>query len=248
MSQGSSKLGLINWNDLHARDERIPSCAGPVTWDGTKLRGYSRVIWIPSGLGRGHHINLDPAAGSAFWEFNLLPWQIAYLDLNEADIKSPGTRVGVVTSDPRFKIADYGSYTPEENHFEVAMLNWDNMNVAGGSGQGRVFTAWGVNYDKPRAPVFENGWVNFDAAGCFYTKLHDETVKFSGAVASGAANPSAMMTLPPGFRPAREERFPVLSGGNALGWVSVLPDGRLLHVGGSNAWVDLSPIRFRAEQ
>lgn len=93
---------------------------------------------------------------------------------------------------------------------------------------------------------YQNGWTTHSNSPGF-RKLSSGMVKMQGAVQGGSAHPAAIFNLPGGYRPAVEQRVPVLTDGG-LGWVGVFADGNVTHVSGSNAMVDLSPVTFFAEQ
>lgn len=249
-------FGDPRWHDLLERQPRIVSCSGPVTLTGGTVRGYSRVIWIPSSLGRGHHINLDPTSGSAFWEFTLGMWEIAYIRLNDADFKSPGARIAVQVTDPRFRITPYGSYDPHPNDLFIAMRNGDIMNVAGGSGDGKVYTAWGQILDTWRIPTMLNSWVHYaDAHGTGHPRAsyrrEGDRVVLQGLIKPGTLDAPAFQ-LPMGYRPftggmTADQNYHHMtvqsSGGPLQLWVGV--DGSIKPRGGAaGMWLDLADISF----
>lgn len=97
-------------------------------------------------------------------------------------------------------------------------------------------------------PAFANSWVNFaggDAPARFYKDASGQ-IHLGGLVKNGTVG-SAIFTLPTGYRPAYTLRFPCLANG-ALATVIVTVDGEVYEsAGGSNTWLDLSPISFRVE-
>ena len=91
-------------------------------------------------------------------------------------------------------------------------------------------------------------WVAFGGAEDIPKYWRDSSgiVRMAGLIKSGAV-PSAFTTLPANFRPGGNRRFPTISNG-AFGYVSVLANGVCTVEAGSNVYVDLAAIAFRAEQ
>jgi hypothetical protein len=114
-----------------------------------------------------------------------------------------------------------------------AILAAEAWNVIGAAGQ----------------PAFTNGWVNFggtDATAAFY-KDAAGVVHLRGIVKNGVVAAS-MFTLPVGYRHdagGGGMRFPIVSNA-AFGEIDIHSDGTTFLIVGSNAWVDLSSISFRA--
>jgi hypothetical protein len=96
------------------------------------------------------------------------------------------------------------------------------------------------------APTLLGAWANygspFNPPG--YYKDKAGIVHLRGLVMSGAV-PSAIFTLPAGYRPANQELFAVAAN-NAFGRVDVLPSGDVQFSLGSSAYVSLDGITFRA--
>lgn len=95
--------------------------------------------------------------------------------------------------------------------------------------------------------AFQNGWVNFGGsnASASYYKDPFGIVHLKGTVKSGTIN-TVVFTLPAGYRPQEAEIFAVSNNG-AFGLVTVQPDGTVNHSGGgSNVYLTLSGITFRA--
>lgn len=95
-------------------------------------------------------------------------------------------------------------------------------------------------------PAFQNSWVHYDAVE-FAEFWRDSSgiVRLRGLVKDGTVT-AIMFTLPVGFRPGRTCRFPVNSAG-AFGIAYVDNVGNVVLGAGSNTYVDLAPIAFRAE-
>ncbi|NCQ93148.1 MAG: hypothetical protein GPJ19_21070, partial [Microcystis aeruginosa LG13-13] len=97
-------------------------------------------------------------------------------------------------------------------------------------------------------PAFMNGWINFDTthnpAGYFKDSLG--IVHLRGLVKNGTNN-TTIFTLPVGYRPSNQELQAVQTNLNTIGRVDILADGQVTVVSGSNGWVSLDGITFRAD-
>lgn len=104
-----------------------------------------------------------------------------------------------------------------------------------------------AQYDWIAVTPFQNSWVDY-GGGTFgqvsYYKDTDGIVRLRGAIKSGAI-PNIAFVLPPGFRPASTAYFQCVSN-NAFGFVSITPGGSLSPQVGSNVYVSLDGISFRA--
>jgi len=98
-------------------------------------------------------------------------------------------------------------------------------------------------------PAFMNGWINFNTthnpAGYFKDSLG--IVHLRGLVKNGTNN-TTIFTLPVGYRPSNRELQAVQTNldTNTIGRVDILADGQVTVVSGSNVWVSLDGITFRA--
>ena len=113
-------------------------------------------------------------------------------------------------------------------------------------------TAW--NYvGASGQPAFANSWVNYEAsesafyAAAFYKDalgyVHLRGIVRSGTVGTG----SNMFVLPVGYRPFRQIGYAV-NAGNAFGNFRIIASGGVYLETGSNAYVFLDGITFKAEQ
>jgi hypothetical protein len=96
------------------------------------------------------------------------------------------------------------------------------------------------------SPAFANSWVNYGSgwADAAYWRDPFGMVHLRGVIKSGTVG-SGAFTLPPGFRPATNEIFAVMSNG-AVGRVDVTTDGQVAPITPSNnTYVSLSGITFR---
>ena len=98
-------------------------------------------------------------------------------------------------------------------------------------------------------PVFENNWVNFSVSEETAAFMKDSMgfVHLKGLVKSGTAGP--IFTLPAGYTPVANPIFTVPTN-NGINWlfggIQVAADGKVYFAVGSNTWVSLACIYFRA--
>lgn len=120
-------------------------------------------------------------------------------------------------------------------------------NVGNGSpGESTAIITGNVNFPIPAiAPTLSGSWVNFGGAyeGASYRKDAAGFVHLAGLVKSGAI-PSAIFTLPAGFRPSGTQAFSVVSFG-AFGVVEVDSSGVVTASVGNTGSVSLSGISFK---
>lgn len=98
------------------------------------------------------------------------------------------------------------------------------------------------------APTLLNSWVNYgggyNSAG--YFKDSHDVVHLRGMIKDGTATSgTTLFTLPVGYRPTARELFNVQSNG-ALGRIDVLSTGSVQILTGSNVWISLDGISFKA--
>lgn len=98
-----------------------------------------------------------------------------------------------------------------------------------------------------QAVTYQNSWVTYDVtyppAGYYKDSLG--VVHLRGMVKSGTINTS-IFTLPVGYRPAFRLLFVNISA-SALGRLDINTSGTVVQVTGTNTWVSLEGIAFRAE-
>lgn len=96
------------------------------------------------------------------------------------------------------------------------------------------------------APAFANSWANL--GGSFQTAAYYKDraglVRLVGVITAGTI-PATAFTLPAGFRPAAIELFIGVSGA-ATSRIDVQNDGQVIIRNGTNGFVSLSGICFRA--
>ena len=94
---------------------------------------------------------------------------------------------------------------------------------------------------------FANGWQNYsntyNLAGYFKDSMG--IVHLRGLVKRGTIK-KHIFTLPAGYRPQRRELHVACTWSNASGRVDILTNGQVLPVAGSNKWISLDGITFRA--
>ncbi len=99
------------------------------------------------------------------------------------------------------------------------------------------------------APAFQNSWVNFDSAiysTCAFRKDALGYVHMKGLIKSGSSNVS-IFDLPVGYRPLKYHHFPSISN-SLIGGIRIHATGSVQMFAGTNAWIDLAVIHFKAEQ
>jgi hypothetical protein len=98
-------------------------------------------------------------------------------------------------------------------------------------------------------PVLVNSWVNFDSgfAPVGFRMHPGSLVEVRGLMKSGSMNAVAF-TLPAGYRPDHRLLFPAVGGDNGTARCDVAPDGSVVPITGSNAYLTLDAIRFTAMQ
>jgi len=121
---------------------------------------------------------------------------------------------------------------------------WDYLQVNGG------FDVTGASILKQQdwqTPTMENGWVRYsstyNAPGYFKDSMG--IVHLRGMIKSGTIGRHAF-TLPSGYRPARRELMATLTNGNVASRLDVLTNGQVDPYSGSNRWVSLDGLTFRA--
>jgi len=102
--------------------------------------------------------------------------------------------------------------------------------------------------DAYTAPTLLNSWANFgsgyNTAG--YAKDPGGVVRLRGLISGGTATAGTVLfTLPVGYRPAARELFVVLSN-NAIGRVDIETNGNVTIQIGSNVYLQLDGLTFRA--
>lgn len=104
--------------------------------------------------------------------------------------------------------------------------------------------------DQPAwiVPTFLNAWVNhsaqYNSAGYYKDSLG--IVHLKGLVKSGTIG-AAIFNLPAGYRPLTQYLTATISN-SAIGRIDVTATGDVLAALGSNAWISLDLVSFRAEQ
>ena len=99
-------------------------------------------------------------------------------------------------------------------------------------------------------PAFQNGWSNFgapyDGAGFYKDALG--RVWLRGLIKGGTAGAVAAFTLPAGYRPSAQKFLPSVGGGNAAATLIVTPTGEVRVNSGTNTYIMLDSLSFRAAQ
>ena len=95
---------------------------------------------------------------------------------------------------------------------------------------------------------FQNGWTNYGGGYNLAGFLLDANgfIHLRGLIKSGTIGQAAF-TIPPGFRPEYDQLFGTVSN-SAIGRVDVTRAGLVIPSVGSNAWISLDGLIFRAYQ
>lgn len=97
-------------------------------------------------------------------------------------------------------------------------------------------------------PTLQNGWTNLgggNATAGYYK--HDGRVYIKGTVTGGTV-PSAVFTLPAGYRPLETYIYGAAAAASAYARINLQADGQVIVQQGSTTWTALGNISFRAEQ
>lgn len=106
---------------------------------------------------------------------------------------------------------------------------------------------WSYFEDWYDVSSFSNSWVNaggnYNDAG--YCKDPFGNVHLRGNIKDGTLG-SAAFTLPSGYRPEAYLRIATVSSGPAISYLEIEADGDVIPTGGSNTWLSLDGVYFRA--
>jgi len=112
---------------------------------------------------------------------------------------------------------------------------------------GNVALSGVINQEAWQAASLLNGWLNYGASynPAGYFKDKNGIVHLRGLVKSGATGVS-IFNLPAGYRPQYREIHATITNPNSIARIDVLASGEVQMVMGSNAWISLDGITFRA--
>lgn len=236
------------------------SCAGLVTWTGSRLSWVGRVIAIPvekTEFGYGGYIDMYvPASGTSITYYDgstntqtavttdadgfpLNAWEALWY------VVTPGQSNSTVNS--QYVITDYRNslWKPNSNWLLIAFVNGDTAYE-----DHLKFIPTGGTFHVWTGLPFVNSWVNYSNGynpGGYY-RDGDGVVYLQGLIKSGTA--STICTLPSGYRPG----YRILTNGHTSSYgacrvdITALGEITLQHSTYSNTWVSLDGIHFKAEQ
>lgn len=259
-----SGYSVNNQLGIAARDQLLMSGGGAISWDNSKLSWSQRFIVIGRGRDlrqqQGYYdITMPPVGtvipihgtteggptsvtvastgidmtvgGTAFW--NALWYDPPYGD----------TTASVPEN---FHIVDYrGDFDMPPGWVMVASMRADATSPS-------LLLGTGIMVDHLRAPVLTNGWVNYGAPwdNASYTKDGSMNVSITGLVKFGTISTDSaaaqIFNLPIGFRPRGPLIYTVDSNGGPAR-MNVLPTGQVYAQSGTNGYMSLSGIVFRAD-
>ncbi|MCP4712344.1 MAG: hypothetical protein GY869_27295 [Planctomycetes bacterium] len=163
------------------------------------------------------------------------------------DVANDKFKIQVTGSGYNGKVLQIGR--DDENH---DILLTGDVGVGTSNPQARLHVANGetiLEQEPWQATVFLNGWIDYgggyNAAGYFKDSVG--VVHLRGLVKSGSVG-QVIFTLPVGYRPAGRAIHPVMTYLNVMGRVDITASGEVILIYGSNAWVSLENITFRADQ
>lgn len=129
----------------------------------------------------------------------------------------------------------------------------DSANITDGAITSEKIAAAAVTAEKvsPAANwqtvTYQNSWTTYSTSWgpAEYYKDHAGVVHMRGLIKSGTVGATAF-TLPAGYRPGVQLLFAIISN-EAIARVDVKANGEVVVTNGSNNWVSLASIVFRAE-
>jgi hypothetical protein len=194
---------------------------------------FERLSYIATaGSGANSHVGIIDARSGAWTEIQVKYFSV--LDLTE--IFGTGNEPTLAEMDAimsKYPNSWFdGTVNPLLTHKEL--MTYLNKNKAN------------VKQEDWITPTLLNGWVAFDTPRTpKYCKDTIGNVKLTGLIKSGTVS-TVMFTLPAGYRPSSIITFGV-SSNNAYGQVFIDSNGSVTCSFGSNTWVSLNGITFRAE-
>ncbi|WP_188048654.1 phage tail spike protein [Bacillus sp. CH30_1T] len=199
----------------------------------------------------GQYTDTTYGFGDSYGEFDINDGRMYFkVGLRDGNTKlSTGTTMdftmfGVVVKDSN---PGNGVYIGSDG--SIGFGNWYDQHPDG------AIYRWGngIRIDGLKPEVHEylsklNGWVDYGAeyTPAAYTKTADGYVHLRGMLKSGTIG-SALGRLPVGCRPYKKEIFIGVSSGNVATRIDIGVDGYITPQNGSNSWVSISGISFKAE-
>ena len=133
----------------------------------------------------------------------------------------------------------------------VVTINIADLNVTTAKLANNAVTAAKIETQQAWiVPALQNGWTAYDINSFppgRYMKDSMGFVRLGGLIKGGTAPSIIVMTLPVGYRPARNLHV-IVPSNNSISQIQIISNGQVQIQTGSTAWVALDGISFRAEQ
>jgi N-acetylneuraminic acid mutarotase len=159
------------------------------------------------------------------------------------------------TSNSIVLLNDFWQYDPDKEN-PVQLTITQQSNAFNGSNQllkldtfGDVNISGKIPIENFTAPSLLNGWVNYDNtfSNAGFQKDNENLVNLKGLIKNGNASSNTILfTLPVAYRPAERLVFTAPSSA-FLGRVDILPSGDVILINGTNTFIGLDGISFRAD-
>lgn len=166
-----------------------------------------------------------------------------------------GRTIGILPESARTIWGEcFGSAGWSGSAYQTNRVDISRGTLQGQIGNGEVVLApvwWYSAKAEPRwiAPTLGNGWMNYDGLFAPAGYMLDDygVVHLRGLIRAGTMS-ATIFTLPTGYRPNNTMEFPAVSfnTGNT-GRIDVTLTGNVIANGGSNGYIDLGQVMFRAE-
>ncbi|MGD6847289.1 phage tail spike protein [Rossellomorea aquimaris] len=198
----------------------------------------------------GQYVDTTYGFGDSYGEFDINDGRMYFkVGQRSGSTKLPGSKIDFTMFGVVIKDSNVGNGIYLGSDGSIGFGNWYDQLPDG------AIYSWGngIRIDGLKPEVHEylsklNGWVDYGAeyTPAAYTKTADGYVHLRGMLKSGTIG-SALGRLPVGCRPYKKEIFTGVSSGNVATRIDIGVDGYITPQNGSNSWVSISGISFKAE-